>query len=269
MADNSKDGMRQNIESIFINLFTSDETINELFDKMLKKKATYKEVDKFAEVIGNLLSVAIKQSIPDGETIEYDQLAILSDMMPKLLKNNHTLITDFGARVQKQLNNNFGVGLNAVKPKIDNARVARIQEQILESVDNIRLENVISEPIINYSMSIVTSMIFENLEFQYNAGLSPRISRKSAGDCCEWCQNLAGVFEYTKHPEDIFKRHKFCRCLVEYQEPNSKKVNVHTRKNTSSEDYKRLYRERETERKVKRQKESAYRLSKYGSYNKY
>lgn len=61
MADNSKDGMRQNIESIFINLFESDETVKELFDKMLKKKATYKEVDKFAEVIGNLLSVAIKK----------------------------------------------------------------------------------------------------------------------------------------------------------------------------------------------------------------
>lgn len=265
MADNSKDEMRQNIESIFINLFNTDETVKELFDKMQKKKATYKEVDKFAEVIGNLLSVAIEKSIPDGESIEYNQLALLSDMMPKLLKNNYTLITDFGAKVQKQLNNNFGVGLNAVKPKIDKGRVARIQEQIIESVDNIGLVQKISEPIINYSMSIVTSMIYENLEFQKNAGLSPRISRKSNGNACEWCQNLTGIYEYTKHPDDIFKRHKFCRCLVEYQEPNSKKVNVHTGKNTSAEDYKKLYRERETERKIKRQKESEYRFLKYGS----
>lgn len=267
MADNSKDEMRQNIELIFNNLFESDETVSELFDKMLKKKATYKEVDKFAEVIGNLLSVAIKKNIPDGGLIEYEQLALLSDMIPKLLKNNHTLITDFGTKVQKQLNNNFGVGLNAVKPKIDKERVSRIQEQILESADNIGLVKVISEPIINYSMSVVTSMIYENSDFQYNVGLSPRISRKSNGDCCEWCQNLAGVYEYTKHPEDIFKRHKFCRCLVEYQEPNFKKVNVHTGKNTNAEDYKRLYRERETERKIKRQKESDYRVSKYGSRN--
>lgn len=268
MADNSKDGMRQNIESIFINLFESDETVKELFDKMLKKKATYKEVDKFAEVIGNLLSVAIKKNIPDGELL-IEQLALLSDMMPKLLKNNHTLITDFGTKVQKQLNNNFGVGLNAVKPKIDKERVTRIQEKILESVDNIGLRKVVSEPIINYSMSVVTSMLYENLEFQYNVGLSPRISRKSNGNCCEWCQNLTGDFEYTKHPEDIFKRHKFCRCLVEYQEPSFKKVNVHTGKNTSAEDYKKLYRERETERKTKRQKELDSRLSKYGSYNKF
>ena len=44
MADNSKDEIHQNIESIFMDLFNTDETVKELFDKMQKKKATYNDM---------------------------------------------------------------------------------------------------------------------------------------------------------------------------------------------------------------------------------
>jgi len=38
------------------------------------------------------------------------------------------------------------------------------------------------------------------------------------GGCCEWCQKLAGIYEYGKHPKDIFKRHDNCTCLVTFKD---------------------------------------------------
>ena len=54
---------------------------------------------------------------------------------------------------------------------------------------------------------------------------------------CKRCSSLAGVYEYPDVPEDVYRRHENCRCTVEYDPGDGKKLqNVHTKKWISKEE---------------------------------
>ena len=80
----------------------------------------------------------------------------------------------------------------------------------------------------NFTQSVVSDSVKANADFQHKAGLSPKIIRKSDGNCCEWCSKLAGVYDY---PCDstVYKRHNNCNCTVEYNPGTGKVQNVHTK----------------------------------------
>ena len=46
---------------------------------------------------------------------------------------------------------------------------------------------MLKEPLVNFGQSIVDEAVRSNADFQYKAGLSPKIVRTSTGNCCEWC----------------------------------------------------------------------------------
>ncbi len=87
------------------------------------------------------------------------------------------------------------------------------------------------EPIVNFSQSIVDDSIRVNAEFQSKAGMRPKIVRKLAGGCCEWCRSLSGAYIYPEDvPDDIYRRHQNCRCTVDFNPRDGKVRNVHTKK---------------------------------------
>ena len=52
------------------------------------------------------------------------------------------------------------------------------------------------------------------------------------GKCCKWCGRLVGTYDYAtvrNTGNDVFRRHKYCRCTVEFI-TNGKRQNVHTKK---------------------------------------
>ena len=92
---------------------------------------------------------------------------------------------------------------------------------------------MIGEPIINFAQAIVDDTVRVNADFQYKAGLSPKIIRTSTRKCCKWCDKLTGVYEYEEvsdNGNDVFRRHKYCKCLVEYAPGDGTKQNVHTKR---------------------------------------
>ena len=64
----------------------------------------------------------------------------------------------------------------------------------------------------------------------HKLGLKPKIVRRESGDCCEWCKQVEGVYEYPNVPRDVYRRHRYCRCTVEYSPGDGKIQNVHTKK---------------------------------------
>ena len=118
----------------------------------------------------------------------------------------------------------------------------------------------------NFTQSIVDDTIQKNVVFQYKAGLSPKITRRTAGKCCKWCQELEGSYKYPSVPHDIYRRHSNCRCTVEYYPQDGRRQNVHTRKwsNINQEDVERRKQigiESAEERKRKRDE----RIAKFGN----
>ena len=95
-----------------------------------------------------------------------------------------------------------------------------------------KIKYMLKEPLINLGQSIVDEAVRSNADFQYKAGLSPKIVRTSTGNCCEWCDKLAGTYEYSdvrKTGNNVWRRHSYCRCLVDYHPGNGKKQNAHTK----------------------------------------
>ena len=59
--------------------------------------------------------------------------------------------------------------------------------------------------------------------------LSPKIERLTNGKCCAWCDKLAGVYDYESVKDtgnNVFRRHRHCRCIVNYVPEKGKRQDV-------------------------------------------
>lgn len=89
-------------------------------------------------------------------------------------------------------------------------------------------EKFIEEVIPNATQHFYDEEIETNAEFRADSGIKAIIKRVLVGETCQWCEELAGVYEYGKHPSDVFRRHRNCDCIVEYI-TNKERTNVHTK----------------------------------------
>lgn len=81
--------------------------------------------------------------------------------------------------------------------------------------------------ITNYMQSFVDETMKRNAEFQSRAGVSPKIVRKSPTKCCPWCDALVGTYKYPDDvPDDVYRRHDNCNCIVEFYPGDGKKQDV-------------------------------------------
>ena len=218
------------IQDDFKNKFDNSKIIRELYRKVKQGNATYKEANEFAIEVGELLSGSFKKNLsssvlPDGRMYYNIADRIIRDT----LGNNYELVADISAKIQEILNKKAGIGIKAIKPKINEDKVRGIVDIVSgkEKYDDIAY--MLGEPVVNFSQSVVNDAVRENADFQYKAGLSPKIIRTSTGKCCEWCDKLAGIYDYEAVSDtgnNVFRRHKYCRCLVEYAPGDGKRQNV-------------------------------------------
>lgn len=248
------------IQDDFKNKFDNSKIIRELYRKVEQGNATYKEANEFAIEVGELLSGSFKKNLsssvlPDGRMYYNIADRIIRDT----LGNNYELVADISTKVQEILNKKAGIGIKAIKPKINEDKVRGIVDIVSGKEKYDEIAYMLGEPVINFSQSVVNDAVRENADFQYKAGLSPKIIRTSTGKCCEWCDKLAGIYDYEAVSDtgnNVFRRHKYCRCLVEYAPGDGKRQNVHTkqwRKETKRRIENSLTQSKERNKKTKEQ----------------
>ena len=120
--------------------------------------------------------------------------------------------------------------MQAVSPEINQYKI----DSIINKVSSDQFEEVafiLQEPIVHFSQSVVDDTIKANVELHSRSGLHPKITRKVRGGCCKWCMNLAGTYSYPDDvPDDVYRRHDHCRCVVIFDPGEGKLVqNVHTK----------------------------------------
>ena len=86
----------------------------------------------------------------------------------------------------------------------------------------------------NASSSTVTEYIQENVEYRASAGLKETIIREELSNCCKWCHDLAGEYEYGTEPDDIYRRHDNCKCIVLFKSAKGKYQDVWSKKEHNS-----------------------------------
>lgn len=219
------------IQTDFQEMFDKSSIISSLYAKVRDGTATYVEANEFAIETGDILAKVFSNNLssavlPDGKMYYNIAERIIGPMM----SNNYDLISEVTQQVQSLLNKSASIGIKAIKPELNQDRIDGIINKVssIDHYDDVAW--VLDEPIKNFSQSIVDDSIRENAEFHAKSGMKSVIVRKVAGNCCDWCKEVAGTYTYPDNvPRDVYRRHQRCRCTVDYVPKNGKVQNVHTR----------------------------------------
>ncbi|MBC8589340.1 polymorphic toxin type 50 domain-containing protein [Paratissierella segnis] len=218
------------IEKEFDERTFNSEVLKKAIQALNDKTATYKNANDFAIEVGEILVEVLGKNItaevlPDGKMYFNIADRIINSTMGK----NHELISGYAADVQTELNHNAGLKMKGQKAELNQSRVDGIINRISSEDDFNAIKWILNEPIINFSQSIIDETIRTNAEFHSKAGLQPKIIRRSTGKCCDWCNEIVGTYNYPDVPKDVYRRHRYCRCTVDYYPGDGKKQNIWTK----------------------------------------
>lgn len=210
------------IETAFRTHNMTDRTLSRVAARIRDGTATQVDGHTYAEHLGRNASKALQEVItpdrlPDGK-LYYN---IANRTVVPTLQNNQQLVNEAATSIQSAIDAKTGIGLKSVSPEFPIERVNGLIDKM--TADNIVVEEALKwlgEPIINNTEAFMDDFVRENAEFRSEAGLKTTITRIAEAKCCEWCANLAGTYEYGYEdtmPEDIYRRHEFCRCAVTVQ----------------------------------------------------
>ena len=219
------------IERDFNTFLQQNKKIERVRQLIEEGSATYEQAYEYAQQVGEALANSFEKNIssevlPDGHMY----FNIADRILNSTLERNHVLVATVSVEIQEILNRKAGLGLKGVSPELNRNRIKSIIERVVheEIYDDVKW--MLAEPVVNFTQSVVDDTIQANAEFQYQSGLYPRIIRYTRGsETCEWCRSLAGVYKYPDVPDDVYKRHDRCDCVVEYDPGDARRQNVWTK----------------------------------------
>lgn len=227
--------LNERIQTSFQSGVMKDRRIAQITKRIRDGTATMTDGHDYAERLGEHLSRALTsnltaEALPDGK-LYYN---IAKRTITPALQNNYELTNEVAADIQKIIDKDAGIGLGTVKADFPEERVQGLIDMMTK--EGISLEDALAwldEPIINNSEAFFDDYVDANATFRNDVGLKATITREVAFNCCDWCAELAGTYDYDKAPPDIYKRHKYCRCIVTYK--NERKAqNVWTKRQWES-----------------------------------
>src|SRR5690625_2676290 len=221
----------EKIQRDFNKLFKQNKKLQQIQEMIDNGTATYKQANEYAIEVGEMLAsvfeVHIKsESLPDGK-MYYN---IADRILNPTLSNNHKIVAQVSIEIQEQLNKSVGINLKGVEPKLNQLRIDSIINRIEKEEIFDDVAWILQEPIINFTQSVVDDTIKENVKFQGESGLYPKVIRTANyADACDWCKQMEGTYKYPNVPDDVYGRHDRCRCTVEYDPGDARRQNVWTK----------------------------------------
>ena len=224
------------ISKSFSNNCKNDKALNAAYKAASGKDASYTDAAECADRVGEALAKAFGENLSssvltDGRLLYDDALQILEPMLTRVY-NMNALTCE---KVQETLNKAAGLHMKAQVPELNSDKVDGFARRIgrEENFDDVKW--ILDEPVKTFSRSIVDDSIKANADFQYGAGLTPKIIRTAEANCCPWCSKLAGEYDYPLPDDEIYRRHNNCRCIVDYHPGDGRVQNVHTKQWTEPE----------------------------------
>ena len=191
----------QILQTDFQNRFNKSKKIKELNRLLSKPDVTYEQANEFALEVGNILAEVYDSNLsseilPNGKM--YQNIA--EKIIEPTMRQNYDLISLYSKTVQTKLNEKAGIRIKGIQADVNESRIVGVIKKISEKDVFDEGVSLLKESVINFSQAIVDDMIRENISFHYKAGLRPRIIRKEAGNCCDWCKAIVGVYDYPLIP---------------------------------------------------------------------
>lgn len=227
MAEDIAPELLEKIQTDFLALLGED----------VPRTMNYEGAGDYAERVGTALAEAFRRNLgaevlPDGRM--YWNIA--DRVVRPMLEQDYQLSSAAAVQVQAALNRSAGLGIRAQKAKLNEDRVEGFLNRLASAFNYNDVAWLLNEPVKTFSRSVVDDTLRVNVEFQAKAGLRPKIIRRAERKCCKWCSDLAGIYDCDDAPDDIYRRHENCRCVVEFDPGSGKRQNVWTRKWTDPDE---------------------------------
>ena len=218
MAQDIAPVLNEKIQASFKNYCMRDRRITQISKRIRDGTASFSDAHDYAEHLGENLSKALvnnltAENLPNGK-LYYN---IATRTVTPGLEENYNLVNDIAEQIQKSIDKKAKVGLGSVRAEFPKERIQGLIDKM--TADDIELESAVRwlmEPIVNNSEAFADDYIKANVEFRTEAGLKTKIVRRADPNCCKWCADLEGEYDYDSAPDDIYRRHEFCRCTVTY-----------------------------------------------------
>lgn len=107
-----------------------------------------------------------------------------------------------------------------------------------------RLRDLLEGPVWNIGQSFYDQYVEANVRFRQSSGFRMKIIRRQVGKCCDWCAKLSGIYYADKAPDDIYRRHDNCKCMVTTTTEKGDYRDVWSKKEYSSQREARVERQR-------------------------
>lgn len=211
----------ENVQKTFDRLYRDNKTIQKLYGKVRDGTLTYPEANNYAQLLGEILAESFDRNLssavlPNGKMYYNIAKAVIE---PSML-NNYELLIPAIETAQLLVNAEAGVQLQPLIPDVNQSRINGIMDRVSREdvYDDVKFM-VGSQNMTNFAESIIDDAIRKNADAQFDAGLTPTITRiyhQRGSHQCAWCANLAGTYEYPVENNDIYRRHRDCHCTIEY-----------------------------------------------------
>lgn len=205
----------EDIADEFKNRVNSDKYVQRYLRQIRDGKASYNTANKLAVRVGKNLGEVLKLHAPIENIDEWDYI----DLIPKSLGLDHQIIADACRAVQENINADAGLSIKPQTPKFDKNRVYGLIKELEDNPEFTNIEKSFYEQLVNFSESIVDDSIRENAGLMYRAGIKTMVVRQADSNCCPWCEEVAGTYDYDdvkQSGSDVWRRHENCRCTIDY-----------------------------------------------------
>lgn len=231
MASDIVPELLSDVQNTFEENVNNDTRLIRIANRIRDGTATLDDAHYYAEYLGENLSdafnVVLQPGVLPDDRMYYN---IANRTVDPLMRNNFRLINKNATDIQKHLYELEGLGINPLQGEFPVERVAGLIDKITESETLMDVLKWLAEPLINTSISFYDDWMRENVDFQEKAGMRPKIVRKLGSHevrtskkrkysvPCSWCQNLAGEYDYSTAPAEVYQRHESCRCIVTFHD---------------------------------------------------
>lgn len=97
------------------------------------------------------------------------------------------------------------------------------------------LNRFLGEPLKNIMHSMYDDYVEANVEFRTRSGMKTLIIRRELSKCCDWCRDLAGIYDYDSAPREVYQRHDSCRCMVTFRNEEGRYEDVWSKQKYDSQ----------------------------------
>ena len=206
----------------------------EIAGKIQQGKATYADAYAYARENSRIMTDSLKKNLPDALTDGRLYRAEADQVIRVPMTQSGEMVAETAAEIQQTMNEAAEIGINGIVPEVNEDQINGIITDICNADSYDAGKKNLFTQIENFLEGTVDDCVRENADFQYQAGLSPKIERRAFGKCCNWCDSLAGTYEYAdvrNKGNDVFRRHKSCHCMIYYNpgDGSKRRQNVHSR----------------------------------------